>query len=196
MRREMAKKERNSDIVEKFMKNIELLQEKYIKTIDPADLEEVSRRLALLKPPFIAECVECVSSTLQCLNIPVSSAVLAARARRIIELRTIIIPKIGASRCTFVRERIAELISLTIKHIKNERIKTIKEYKIQESEAEAETEAEGIEEKSTSPLKIRSTVVVSDSAEIIGESQYSEFIGDLAEIPAKRRISFVRDYSL
>ncbi|XP_055301244.1 uncharacterized protein LOC129567897 [Sitodiplosis mosellana] len=191
LRGEIAKKERNADVVEKFMKNIELLKVKYMESFDPADSKEVYRRFALLKQPFITECVEIASSTLQHLNLPVSAAVLAARTRRIMELRSIIIPEIGASKCVFVQGRVAELISLTIKHIKNERLKTIKDCWNKRKLREAETEAEASDHKSknASPKK-RITVSVNESSKIIGESAYSEFIGDLAQISASGLTAF------
>lgn len=190
----MAKKERNADMVEKFMKTIERLQAKYIKSVDPSNLDEVSRRLALLKQPFIAECVEIVSFTLQNLNIHVSSAVLAARAGRIMELQATIIPKIGISKCVFVKERVVELISHTIRHIKNDRFKTIKacwaSRKIEENETVAsDPKAKSHHDPKADDHKKRITVAPKES-EIIGESQYSEFIGDLAGISERRLTAF------
>lgn len=196
IRRAMAKKERNTDIIEKFMKTIERLQAKYIKSVDPLNSDEVSRRLALLKQPFIAECVEIVSFTLQNLNIKVSSAVLASRAGRILELQAAIIPKIGISKCVFVKERIAEFISHTIRQIKNDRFKTIKacwvNRKKQEVKAVAnDPKAKSHDDPKTNDPKKRMTVA-SNESQIIGESQYSEFIGDMAEISEKGHTAFVR----
>lgn len=186
MRREMAKKELNGDLVERIMKSIELLKAKYIGSVDPMDLDEVMRRFALLKKPFIEECVEIASSTLLRLDILVSAAVLVSKTRRIIELRSIIIPEIGASQCVLVRQRVAEFISLTINYITKERLEAMKgDWKREKiAEAKAEIEAVTIDQKSKVSDR-RLTVLVNESEEIIGQSAYSEFIGNLTQVWAK-----------
>lgn len=194
LRREIAKKELNGEVVKKMMKSIELLKAKYIDSVDPMDSDEVMRRIALLKKPFIAECVEIASSTLLRLGILVSAAVLVAKTRRIIELRSIIIPEIGASKCVLVRQRVAEFISLTINHIKKERLEAIKDDRKRReiAEAEAEVEAETIDQKSETSNR-RLTVAVDESKKIIGQSAYSEFIGNLTQIWAKGDTVLVSD---
>lgn len=110
------------------MKNLEKFRKKCLKSVESSiDLKEISRRLALFNnKPFIDDCAEIVSSTHKCLNISiVSSAAFAATTMKLMEIRSIIIPEIGTSKCVLVRNQVAEIIADTVNHIYNKRYKEI-----------------------------------------------------------------------
>lgn len=126
IRKEIARKKRNAKSIEKMMKNLDQFRNKCMKSAESSiDLKELSRRLALFKKPFIDDCAEIVSFTNQCLNAFVSPGAFVAITMKTMELRSIIIPEIGTSKCVFVRNRVAEIIADTINDISNKRYKEI-----------------------------------------------------------------------
>lgn len=185
MSNENVKRRTNSVITEIITKTVEKLKQKYIETVDPSDLDEVTRRILLLNQSYIASCVEVVSINLYSLNIGVPSVVLAAIAIRALELRIIIIPEIGASQCVFVRHRIAEILSKTITELRQERVMLLKEcWQRQQQSQEAEKSTDKGIKSSKKP-----SVMVSEVIEIIGEASYGEFIEDLAGTAGNRRLT-------
>lgn len=191
IRKEIAKKERNADMVDKIVKHIELLQAKYMKSVEPKDLDEVLRRVSMLQRSFIADCVENLSITLKNLKISLSSGILAARTIKIMELRIIVLPDIGTTNCVVVRERIADLISQTVEQIIAERVQNLKDAWTRREQRETDDD----DEKLMSPSNKKNTVMVdNEPTKIIGKSQYSEFIGNLAKICGRRPSEYVSSY--
>lgn len=188
MRKKIANKERGGDIPDKIMKNIQILQKKYIKEVDPADLDEVNRRLSLINLPYISDCVNKVCKTMYSLRIGVPSVVLAARAIKLIELHVIIIPEFGKTKCSSVQKRIARIILNTIVHIERERVKLIKEgiKKEQKFDEVQKPSKEKVQRK-------KSSVAHNEGAEVIGEACYGEFIGSLSNMASREITAIVRN---
>lgn len=115
----ILKKEQNEDIVEKIIKNIELLWDGYKETVEPANFEEVSRRFSMLTRPFVTDCLGEEIELLQNLKIPAPPALLAARTIKMMKLRVLIIPQFKNSICAFIREKIADAILQTLKDLSN-----------------------------------------------------------------------------
>lgn len=200
MRNDFSKKGRNGEIVEKILKNIAKFKAKYISKVDPLDLDEVQRRLSMFTQPFVTDCVDRVSQTLQYLKIDVSAALLASKTLKVMELRSIILPEIGASKCVLVRERITQIISNTIFQILVDRLKSIKnrinkvndEARESRNEVTSEEENKSNRKRSETEYKKKGTVSVHENEKtIIGESSYGEFIGELAAIDPRNLHKFV-----
>lgn len=167
-------------IAEKVAKQAKILSGKYLKLIDQKNFEEISRRFSMLTEPFIAECLKKITSVLQDLKIPVSSATLVETLLATMIQLIVIIPKIGPSKCVLVRERVAGFISNIIIQIKNDRLKHIRDNWIKRKRA-SEYDVSTADEKDLTSSK---HVSVDDYAHVIGESSFSfdEFIGHLKSV--------------
>lgn len=181
IRKEIRKKEQNVDIVDKIMKNIQILSTKYKKSVDLDNVEEFSRRFSVLSRSFVSNCLNIMNETLRKLRISLSSATLAAKIVRVMEVQAVVIPEIGVSECVLVRERVAKLIEQTMNEIIKERLIFIQNGR----HFRIETVNHGRESFSSK----KSRVMVNDSADIIGESAYPSFdelVGNLAGTSHKR----------
>lgn len=163
-----AQKMRNAEIASKIMKNIQILQRKYMERVDPADLDEVNRRLSMLTFPFVSSCIDRVSKRMNYLRIYVPSISLVGRAINLLHIYLIINPEFGKTKCSSVQKRIARIIFNTIVQIKEERFKLIKEGCIKKQKAEKQ------HHKKKGPKK---EVSIVEHAEIIGAGSYEEFVG-------------------
>lgn len=180
MRQQILRKGQNTDIVDKIVENIEKLSDKYLKRVDPAIFDEVSRRFSMLTRPFVVNCFEKVNRVFQSLKIQVPSALVAARTIRSMEVQVLIIPRIGNSKCEFVRAKVAGIISNIMLEIGEQRVSHIR-YSI--------SRYSNIEEK-LAAFSYGRHVVLDESEEIIGQSPYNEFIGVLP----KERVSILETY--
>lgn len=190
LRREIARKARCNVIAEKVTKQAKILSGKYLKLVDQKDFEEISRRFSMLTEPFITECLKKVTSVLQDLKIPVSSATLVQTLLATMTQLVVIIPQIGPTKCVLVRERVAGFISQIITQIKNDRLKHIRNNWIKRKRA-CECDVSTADEKDSTSGK---HVSVDDYAQIIGESSFSfdEFIGHLKSVKERKIEKTVR----
>lgn len=124
-KRNLGQKFTDTLIVE-FMKAIHKLAPKYQPSIESDGFEEISRRFAMLKLPFITNCVERTEKIFQILNIPKSIAILVQRIGDMIGMRVIVVPDINALECKFVIKRVAEIISQAIMDIKRTHLKRLR----------------------------------------------------------------------
>lgn len=188
MRKEIVKKEQNLDIVDRFMKNIEFFLAKYTKSIDPENVEEISRRFSVLSRPFVTNCLDKMNTMLQNLKVSVSSAELVSKTGRVMEILAIVIPEIGASKCVVVRARIAELIAQTTEAIIRERLIFIK------SIYRKRNDQEGVVGSERESINVRkSRVIVGELSNIIGESSYDEFVGELVSSSNRRPTGYYKE---
>lgn len=188
MRKEIVKKEQNLDIVDRFMKNIEFFLAKYTKSIDLANMEEISRRFSVLSRPFVTNCLDKMNTMLQNLKVSVSSAELVAKTGRVMEILAIVIPEIGTSKCVVVRARIAELIAQTTEAIIRERLIFIK------SIYRKRNDQDGVIGSERESINVRkSRVIVGELSNIIGESSYDEFVGELVSSSNRRPTGYYNE---
>lgn len=183
MRKAFAKKERKAEIADRITENIDKLKKKYVKQVDPSELDEINRRISMLTQTYVVDCVEKQSIILRSLRIGVPSFVLAASAIRMIELGVIIIPEFGATQCVVVHQRVARLISKTIQHYGRERVKLMKESWQRQQQRQSMFKE--------MPSSKKNLVNVAEETKVIGESSYGEFIGDLNPAGERRLTIFV-----
>lgn len=169
VRKEIVKKEHVLDIIDKILRNTKILSAKYIKSVDSADLEEISRRFSVFSRSFVTDRVNIMNEIFRKLQIPISSAILVAKTVRVMETQAIIIPEIGISKCIIVRERIADLIFKTINKIIAERLVVLRATEISNNfeDKVAEIENGSVDSK-------KRQVTVGETAKIIGESSCDE----------------------
>lgn len=174
VRKEIVKKEQVLDIVDKIMRNLKILSAKYMKSVDLADFEEISRRFSVFSRTFVNGRLNIINEIFRKLQIPVSSAILVAKTIRIMETQAIVIPELGLSKCVIVRERIADLIFQTINKIIAERLIFLKATEISNKfeEKVVEIEGESVDSK-------KRHVSVGETANIIGESSCDEESSDI-----------------
>lgn len=99
LRREMAIKRSNDMLVEMIVKKFEPFSKKYLKSVDPLNLEEVSRRFALLSPQLVASCLEKISQVYLNLKMTLSSVDLVRYTLALMQQKVIILPDIGPTKC-------------------------------------------------------------------------------------------------
>lgn len=138
MRKEIANKGRYAKVVEKIMANLHPFRIQCKKLASPMDVDEVSRRMSLFNTPFIADCADIVCSMLDCLRLSVAPAAFAMKTMRLMEMRSIIVPEIGPSKCVFLREKVAEIIADTVNNIRDFRFDEIKKKWIKHKKQKAE----------------------------------------------------------
>lgn len=174
VRKEIVKKEQVLDIVDKIMRNLKILSAKYMKSVDLADFEEISRRFSVFSRTFVNGRLNIINEIFRKLQIPVSSAILVAKTIRIMETQAIVIPELGLSKCVIVRERIADLIFQTINKIIAERLIFLKATEISNKfeEKVVEIEGESVDSK-------KRHVSVGETANIIGDSSCDEESSDI-----------------
>lgn len=168
MRQALARKERNVDIVDHIVKVIKSKSKKCIEKSDPIDENEVKRRFSMLTKPFIADCLNKNIEILQNLKITVANSMLVAKTIRTMETLVFIIPEIGLTRCPFVQAKLAKIIAQVVNEIKRQRVRGLKSHSSQ------------YRQTPTTPKKTH--VTVTSTQQIIGESHYTEFIGELSEL--------------
>lgn len=177
-------------MVEKILKNLEQFRIKCMKSADPVESQEVSRRLALLEQPFISDCANIVREMLHCLYIPLSPIVFTARTIKVMEIRSIIIPTIGASKCAYVQDRVARIIADAIEKIKDGRFKEIKK-KCTEYDKQSAEETTSQKSSKSILIKLKNSMRrqsknssmqgFEEPTEELSEKDSNEFVGDLAE---------------
>lgn len=183
LRRDILRKERNKEIVEKVTKKVQIMSEKYLKLVNPKDFEEVSRRFSMLTESFITERLMKIDSVLQKLKLTISAATLVEKLFSVMRLMVVVIPEIGPSKCVSVRERVAEFIAKTITHIKNERLENIRENWIRKNQEAANSI---LSDSLTEPKLMNvsfddSTTKIID--DVIVSTSFDEFVGDIKSVP-------------
>lgn len=113
-------------IIDKIMKKLPDLIKDHERKIEPADVEEVSRRFSTLKKPFVTDCLKSVDEIFRYLRFSVSAAETVAQVVKIMTLRVILIPEIPPIQCELVKKCLSESIAQFIEEIKNERLKFYK----------------------------------------------------------------------
>lgn len=101
------------DLVDEIVKYMEKSSVKYMKKVDPDNFEEVSRRFSMLTRPLVVDCIRREHELFQILKMHIPPTLFAARAIRMMQLRVLTVPRIGNSKCEFIRQKIAEIISKT-----------------------------------------------------------------------------------
>lgn len=208
MRKEIANKSRYAKVVGKIITNLQPFRIQCKKLADPIDVEEVSRQLSLFNSPFIADCADIVGSMLYCLRLSVPPAAFAVKTMRVMEIRSIIVPEIGAPKCVFLREKVAKIIADTVNNIRDVRFDGIKKkwiehkkqkavaFKIKndkskkinaENQSETESRRSSISRPQSEIQSRRQSFVLNresfeKSIREAGASEDHEFIGDLSGI--------------
>lgn len=186
----IARGMRNKQTADMVVKKVKILSKRYLKTVDPDDFEEVSRRISTLTEPFIKDSVRIVSCILGNLKITVSSATLVSKLGSIMAQSAVIIPEIGRTKCVLLRKLAAEFIFKATTQIKNERARQIRGNWNRKYHKGIMSEDEGRQHGKR--------VSMDELTEIIGESSFSydEFIGELKRVPDTASEKTVRNYSV
>lgn len=169
MRKEIATKKTNEAIIERVTKTVEKLSKQYLELVDTKDYDEISRRFAMLRTPFIENCLKKTNLILENLEIAVSSATLVQKLRETMTQAVILLPEIGPSKCVSVRKDVADFLSATITLIKDNRIRCIKNNRSGKS----------VEKAELADFKNK-YVSVNENKNTISEAYlHDEFIGEL-----------------
>lgn len=180
LRREMAWKKKNGEIAEQVLAHIQKQSKIFEKSFDSKDADDVSRRVSMLTQPLVTECLRISIEIFQNLKITVKSATLTTKLIGMIEQLTCLIPEIGPTKCNFVRDCVAELISNAVVQITNQRVKYIRNvFHIKNETKNVTNSLKVAAEKYNNIEPTKKRALINDSSDVIGTPVCDGFIGNV-----------------
>lgn len=121
------KLEMKTALIEKIMKVLPIIIEKYKLKLNSKYSEELSRRISVLNTrKFVIHCVEIGYETFHQLGFSASSAEVLTQVKKIMIRDIAIIPDFEPMKCVLVRQRLTKFALQLLTDIKNEQLKSIR----------------------------------------------------------------------
>lgn len=181
--KEIYQKRKTFEIQRYLSQEVKRMIEKTLRSKRETISDEVLRRFNQLTKQLIIECIDVVNQIFDLLNTDMTGNTFLSEVMKLIQLKLIVIPEIGTTKCSLVHSYIAKFLSKSINAIKMDYVQ-----KIMDKQRHSST----ISSTHKSQTHVHGNVRFESASSTIGKSSYGEFIKAFKSVTDHSPTPFVR----